>query len=101
MAQKRRFSAPKKKHHSRGPAREATPREPLVLREPPPPVEYGKPFVLLEDADKTTYHYLNGAWVPYSLSIAQCREACQVKVLPQKVNSRTRYEVRLPLGTDA
>ena len=31
------------------------------------------------------------------MSIAQCRQDCLVKELPQKVNGKTRYEVRCPL----
>jgi hypothetical protein len=31
------------------------------------------------------------------MSIAECRENCQVQELPQKVNGMTRYEIRYPL----
>jgi hypothetical protein len=59
-------------------------------------VVYGKPFIVLEDKDKNTFVYEGGNWVPYSESIAECRKTCQVKELPQRVNQRTRYEVRCP-----
>lgn len=62
-----------------------------------PPTALGKPFVILEDASKTTFEYRSGAWVPYRLTIAQCREEGEVKELPQRINNMTRYEVRLPL----
>jgi hypothetical protein len=65
--------------------------------EPKPPKQYGKPFVLLEDADRNTFEFTAGAWVPYGLTIAQCRRDCLVKELPQKVNGNTRYEVRSAL----
>ncbi|HZZ27614.1 MAG TPA: hypothetical protein VFE46_06360 [Pirellulales bacterium] len=69
------------------------------MYEPKPPTQYGKPFVLLEDSDLNTFEYAAGAWLPYGLSIAQCRkENCSVKELPQKVNGRSRYEVRCPLA---
>ena len=64
---------------------------------PKPPVQYGKPFILLEDSDKKTFEYKSGARVPYTMSIAECRQDCQVKELPQKVNRMTRYEVRCPV----
>ena len=64
-----------------------------------PPTQFGKPFVLLEDEGKNTFEYARGAWVPYALSIAQCRVDYQVTELPQKVNGKTRYEIRLPLPT--
>lgn len=71
---------------------------PLEIPQPKPRVEYGKPFTLLENESKTTFEYKTGAWVPYEMTIAECRlQNCQVKQLPQKVNSMTRYEVRLPL----
>jgi hypothetical protein len=75
-------------------------REPAMAYVPKPPVRYAAPFVLLEDTDKNTFEYANGSWVPYALSIAQCRQTCQVKELPQKVNDKTRYEVRVPLESE-
>ena len=60
---------------------------------------YGKPFTLLEDESKATFQFSKGAWVPYAMTIAECLENnCQVKELPQKVNRKTRYEVRCPVG---
>jgi hypothetical protein len=38
------------------------------------------------------------AWNPYHLSIAECKVDCLVKTLPQKLNGKTRYEVRAPLN---
>lgn len=64
------------------------------------PVVYGKAFVVLEDEDKQTFVYQNGAWVPHARSIADWRQDCLVNQLPQKVNRRTRYEVRCPLSTE-
>jgi len=61
-------------------------------------VEYGQPFIVMEDADKNTFAYDGSAWVPYAKSIADCKANGQVKVLPQKVNGKTRYEVRQPIG---
>ena len=76
-----------------------------VVRAPSPslerkaPVKYGKPFVLLEDGQKSTFIYSDGQWVAHAASIAQCRQDCQVKELPQKINGMTRYEVCSPLPT--
>lgn len=61
-------------------------------------VEYGKPFIVMEDAEKNTFAYNGSAWVPYGMSMADCRTQCEVKVLPQKLNGKTRYEVRAPLA---
>ncbi len=66
-----------------------------------PPVVYGKPFVLLEDINKNTFEYKSGAWIPHPLTIAECRQTCQVKELPQKLKQMTRYEVRAPLLENA
>ncbi len=72
---------------------------PLEIPRSKPPIEYGKPFTLLEDQSKTTFEFKTGTWVPYSMTIAECRrQSFQVNELPQKVNRMTRYEVRLPLG---
>jgi len=60
-------------------------------------VEYGKPFIVMEDSEKNTFAYDGSAWVPYGKSIADCKADGQVKVLPQKVNGKTRYEVRQPV----
>lgn len=101
MARKHQQFQRKRKNPSGGPRRTETAREmpmPLVRK---PPVQYGKPFILLEDIHKNTYEYANGAWIPYALSIAQCKKDHQVKELPQKVNDKTRYEVRAPLPTES
>lgn len=61
-------------------------------------VEYGKPFIVMEDSEKNTFAYDGAAWVPFGKSIAQCKELGQVKALPQKVNGKIRYEVRQPIA---
>jgi hypothetical protein len=74
------------------------------LRRPPEVTErqartvYGKAFIVLEDEAKNTFIYKGGAWVPHSASIAECRQTCQVKELPQRVNRMIRYEIRCPDG---
>ena len=97
MAHHNRFKQNRKK-----PARRPSPsvvveKPAFVIPARKPPTTYGKPFIVLEDGQKNTFEYLKGAWVPYSISIAQCRESGEVKELPQKINKMTRYEVRLPL----
>ncbi len=75
---------------------------PLEIPQSRPPIEYGQPFTLLEDQSKTTFEFKTGSWVPYEMTIAECRQhSCQVKELPQKVNRMTRYEVRRPLDEPA
>jgi len=98
MPQRRQFNHKRRK--SGGPRRDAPSRAATIRTPPKPPVQYGKSFVLLDDLEKNTFEYSSGAWVPYAMSIAQCRLDCQVKELPQKVNGNTRYEVRLPLELD-
>ncbi len=88
----------KNKNRSGGGGRTTVERETPVY-ELKPVVTYGKPFIVMEDTDKNTFAYNGSAWVPYSLSMDQCRSECQVKVLPQKVNGKTRYEVRAPVPT--
>ena len=66
--------------------------------EPRAVVEYGPPFILLEDAQKNTFEYKAGNWVAHERSIAEVRTDCLVKELSQKVNKMTRYEVRAPLA---
>ena len=96
MAQKHRFN--RKSHRAAvRPRREVAPREVRAPFELKPPTQYGKPLVLLEDSDKNTFEYVAGAWIPYGLTIAQCRHECLVKELPQKVNGNTRYEIRYPI----
>jgi len=63
-------------------------------------VEYGKPIILLEDANKETFEFKGGQWSRHALNIAECRENCLVKELPQKVNGMSRYEIRFPVSTD-
>jgi hypothetical protein len=60
------------------------------------PVVYGKAFIILEDEAKNTFIYKGGAWIAHTASIAECRQSCQVKELPQRVNKMKRYEVRCP-----
>jgi hypothetical protein len=96
MARNNRFQPRVKKKGGRGVA--AAPQRPPSLAERaaergPAPV-YGKPFVVLEDAQKSTFIYKGGAWVSHDMSIAECRINGQVTELPQKVKQMTRYEVR-------
>ena len=100
MPQRNRFNQRRPKKRS-GHASPSTPREAPRVFEKKVPVQYGKPFILLEDTNKNTFEYKAGAWVPHAMSIAECRVECQVNELPQKVNSMTRYEVRLPIPTEA
>jgi hypothetical protein len=69
-----------------------------VVREKKRPVVYGTVFILLEDEAKCTFQFENGAWIPFEMSIAECRRECLVKELPQKVNRMTRYEIRRPIS---
>jgi hypothetical protein len=94
----------KRSHGSRGhkPKSRAGGGAPTLapLERPPsrPPIKYGRAFTLLEDESKATFEFKSGAWVPFSMTIAECRQQqCQVQQLPQKVKLMTRYEVRLPL----
>lgn len=96
MAHKRHYSRRNQRPPSAGPRASVPPRAPVV-HERKAPTQYGKPFILLEDQSYNTFEYASGAWVPYALSIAQCRADFLVKELPQKVNGKTRYEVRCPL----
>ena len=97
MAQKHRF-------RNMNGRRPSGPLAPVTrgLQTPPPvierraPVVYGKPFVIVEDADKNTFIFKAGEWTPYEASIAECRLTCQVKKLAQSVNNMTRYEIRCP-----
>jgi hypothetical protein len=71
-------------------------RRPPDVTERPPPVVYGKPFIVAEDENKNTFVFEGGSWVPHTASIAECRQTCQVKELPQRLNKMIRYEVRCP-----
>jgi hypothetical protein len=96
MARNNRFSG----RQNRGPVRRS--RDPVQAAAPrvferKPPTLYGAPFIVLEDAEKNTFEFLNGNWTPFEMSIAECRQACQVRALPQQVNGKTRYEIRRPV----
>ncbi|MFO0818204.1 MAG: hypothetical protein U1A77_09705 [Pirellulales bacterium] len=92
-----------KKHHNhqkrsrRGDAPRSGRAEAPAPYVPKPPVTYGKPTMILEDASRQTFEFKGGAWTPFDRSIAECRQDCLVKEMPQKINSMTRYEVRFPL----
>jgi hypothetical protein len=64
------------------------------------PVEYGKPFLVLEDTAKNTFIFAGGKWVPHTVSITDYRRTCLVKEFPQRVKGRIRYEIRSPLGQE-
>ena len=67
------------------------------LADLPQRVVYGKPFIVMEDVEKNTFVYKGGAWEAYEWKIAELRQTCQVKALPQGVGKMTRYEVRAPV----
>jgi|SRR4051812_17257686 len=96
MPQKRRFNQNKRPQGRSSSPDTRTLRRPPEVIERPRPVVYGKPFVLVEDSEKNTFVFQGGEWVAYSASIAECRQTCLVKELPQRVNNRIRYEVRIP-----
>jgi hypothetical protein len=85
-----------KRPNRRGAAPPPAVRQPPTAAERKPPVVYGKPFILLEDSQKSTFIFKSGKWVQHDLSIAECRVDCQVKQLPQQINGMTRYEVCTP-----
>jgi hypothetical protein len=64
-----------------------------------PPRQYGKPFVLVQDRENNTFEFAGGTWIPYGLTIAQCRRNCLVTELPQKLNGNSRFEIRSPIPT--
>jgi hypothetical protein len=99
MAQKHRVHNQKSRRPMRH-SQAAAPSAPRVIPERKPPVVYGQAFIVMEDETKRTFEYQRGAWVPYELSIAECRRDCLVKELPQKVNRMTRYEVRRPVAAN-
>lgn len=96
MAQKHRFQ--NQRRRGPRPSRPVAPAEPRPVIEKKPPVVYGKPVIVLEDEARNTFEFQQGAWIPFPMSIAECRRLCLVKVLPQKVNRMTRYEIRRPVG---
>jgi hypothetical protein len=98
MARRPQFH--QKRKQPSGPRRAAPVMETRAPWVPKVPTQYGAPFIVLEDSDKNTFEYASGAWVPFSMSIAECKQTCQVKELPQKVNNKTRYEVRVPVQVD-
>jgi hypothetical protein len=97
MAHQHRFN----KHRKRS-SRSSRPAavERRAIPERKPPTIYGKPFIVLEDGQKNAFKYGNGAWLPYELSIAECRQEGVVNELPQQIGNMTRYEVRLPISHD-
>jgi len=99
MAQKRRFNQNKRQMARSAPAVRGL-RLPPEVTERQRPTVYGKAFIVLEDDQKNTFVYKGGAWVPHTSSIAECRQAGQVKELPQRVNRMIRYEVRFPEAND-
>jgi hypothetical protein len=97
MAKKNQYGAKKAKKNLTRDGRPAMVREvPVFVRKEK--VEYGKVFIVMEDTEKNTFAYNGSAWVPFSMTMADCRVQCQVKALPQKVNGKTRYEVRAPVA---
>lgn len=99
MAQKHRFRNQRPKRPMRR-TEAAAPSEPRMILERKVPVVYGEAVVVLEDESKNTFEFEKGAWIPYPMSIAQCRVDCLVKELPQKVNRMTRYEIRCPVAAE-
>jgi hypothetical protein len=91
MAHKNRHGSKRPKPHTA--AHAAAFRAPPAPPEKKVPVVYGKPFVVLEDAQKGTFVYQGGQWIPHTRTIAECRQDSQVKQLAQKINGMTRYEV--------
>jgi|GEM_PF-1503298 len=97
MAQKHRFKN-ERLNHRRAAPQPTAPATPRPVVEKKPPIVYGKAMVVLEDEARNTFEFQQGAWVPFSMSIAECRRDCLVKELPQKVNRMTRYEIRCPIN---
>jgi hypothetical protein len=97
MAQHRR-PAPNRRQASRLPPQVRGLARPPELSDLPARVVYGKPFILLEDAEKNTFVFSGGNWVAYESTIAELRSTCQVKALPQGVGKMSRYEIRAPLN---
>jgi hypothetical protein len=97
MGQKNRYTPHKRRGGALPSSDTRSLRRPPSLSDLPRPVTYGKPFIVVEDAEKQTFVFEAGNWVAYSASIAECRQTCQVKELPQRVNGRIRYEIRAPV----
>jgi hypothetical protein len=99
MAQKRRPPQPNKRQVAARSTTTDSRRSQLAIVGPvqrAAPVVYGKAFIVAEDSAKKTFVFQGGAWTPYASTIAECRQTCLVKELPQKLNNMTRYEVRCP-----
>ncbi len=96
---KRRYHQ-NKKSKPRAFSAAAAERPPVRTFDRKPPVRYGKPFILLEDAQKSTFVYAGTQWVRHTKTIAECRLDCRVKELAQKINGMTRYEVCPPINSD-
>ncbi|MEX2174308.1 MAG: hypothetical protein WD872_08100 [Pirellulaceae bacterium] len=94
MAQRRRFTQNKRQAARLAPQTRTLHVAPAFVERQT--VVYGKPFIVVEDAAKNTLYYKAGAWIPYSASIAECKQTCKVKELPQRLNGMIRYEVRCP-----
>jgi hypothetical protein len=101
MAQYNRFNRRGGKKQYRSSRATAIERPAIEIPQSREPLSFGKPFIVLEDAQKTTFEYRQGGWIPFAMTISQCRSEGHVKELPQKINNMTRYEVRLPLSNDA
>jgi hypothetical protein len=97
MGQRRHHQS--KRSKPRAAPSSAPARPPVPTFERKPPVRYGKPFILLEDAQKSTFIYNGGQWIRHTKSIAECRLDCQVTELAQKINDMTRYEICAPLSS--
>jgi hypothetical protein len=100
MAQYNRFNKRGGKKLVRPTRSTASERPAIEIPQAKEPVSYGKPFIVLEDAQNSTFEYHRGGWIPFAMTISQCRMEGHVKELPQKINNMTRYEVRLPLSND-
>jgi hypothetical protein len=96
MAQRRRFTQNKRQAARLAPQTRTLHRIADIQRQPT--VTYGKPIMVLEDEEKNTFVYKAGQWVAYGATIAECKQTCLVKELPQRVNKMIRYEVREPEG---
>jgi hypothetical protein len=97
MSKKSHYAGKKTRAHLASGTRSAVVRE-VPVYEPKIPVEYGKPFIVMEDGEKNTFAYNGSAWVSYKMTMAECKLECQVKELPQKVNGKVRFEVREPIA---
>jgi len=96
MARNNRFIP--RRHQQRRPSPTNTLMAQTPAVERAAPVEYGKPMIVMEDTNKATFVYEGGAWVPHERTIADWKQDCLVKELPQRVRGMVRYEVRCPLA---